>query len=395
MAGALAAIASIAFATVATGAHATSPPGASGGTLVIGITSEPDTLYPWKATQFQAVNVLQNIYGTLTEFDQDLNVVPGLAESWDVSDDGLTVTLHLRSGVVFDDGSTFDSADVVDSLTKIQDEATAAVAAATLANVTGAEAPDPSTVVLTLSAPDAALIAGLASVNLAMLSSDDTEAALNTTPNGTGPYAFDSRVPAQSLTLVGNEHYWGDPPTLGQIEFRVIPEESSIVSAMQSGNVQMAVLDDPIVAQTAASGDINVVKTPQLSYHVLQLNARHGDLTDVNVRLAIQCAIDRQQVLDTAAFGEGEITGPITSPAYRSDPNSRPCPTRDLDKAAEYLAAAGKPDGVTIHTIVSQGECATSVNEAQNLQAQLADAKITLDLEILESGAYVDRWIAG
>ncbi len=262
MAGALAAIASIAFATVAAGAHATSPPGASGGTLVIGITSEPDTLFPWKATQFQAVNVLQNIYGTLTEFDQDLNVVPGLAESWDVSDDGLTVTLHLRSGVVFDDGSTFDSADVVDSLTKIQDEATAAVAAATLANVTGADAPDPSTVVLTLSAPDAALIAGLASVNLAMLSSDDTEAALNTTPNGTGPYAFDSRVPAQSLTLVGNEHYWGDPPTLGQIEFRVIPEESSIVSAMQSGNVQMAVLDDPIVAQTAASGDINVVNDP-------------------------------------------------------------------------------------------------------------------------------------
>ena len=96
--------------------------------------------------------------------------MPGLAESWDVSDDGLTVTLHLRSGVMFDDGSTFDSADVVDSFDEIKDEATAAVAAATLANVTGADAPDPSTVVLTLSAPDAGLLAGLASVNLAMLS---------------------------------------------------------------------------------------------------------------------------------------------------------------------------------------------------------------------------------
>ena len=260
--------------------------------------------------------------------------MPGLATSWDTSDDGLTVTLHLRDGVMFDDGSAFDSADVVDSLTKIQDEATAAVAASTLANVTGIDAPDPSTVVLTLSAPDAALIAGLASVNMAMLSSDDTEDALNTTPNGTGPYAFDSRVPAQSITLVANDNYWGDAPTLGQIDFRVIPEESSIVSALQSGNLQMAVLNDPLVAQTAEGGGVTVAATPQLSYHALHAQRRAAATsTDVNVRLAIQCAIDRQEVLDTAAFGEGEITGPITSPAYRSDPNSRPCPTRDLDKA--------------------------------------------------------------
>src|SRR5688500_5159903 len=81
----------------------------SDATHVVGMTSDPDTLFPWKATQFQAVNVLQIVYGTLTEFDQDLNVVPGLAESWEVSEDGLTVTLHLRADVVFNDGSAFDS----------------------------------------------------------------------------------------------------------------------------------------------------------------------------------------------------------------------------------------------------------------------------------------------
>ena len=117
-------------------------------------------------------------------------------------------------------------------------------------------------------------------------------------------------------------------------------------------------------------------------------------MTDVNVRLAMQCAIDRQEVLDTAAFGEGEMTGPITSPAYRSDPAARPCPERDLDKAAEYLEAAGKPDGVTVHAIVSQGEYATSVAEAQSVQAQLADANITLELEVLDSSVFVDRWVA-
>ncbi|MHB1009481.1 MAG: ABC transporter substrate-binding protein, partial [Propionibacteriaceae bacterium] len=122
--------------------------------------------------------------------------------------------------------------------------------------------------------------------------------------------------------------------------------------------------------------------------------ARRPVLSDVNVRLAIQCAVDRQQVLDTAALGEGEVTGPITSPAYKSDPSARPCPKRDLAKAADYLAKAGKSGGVTIKTIVSQGEYATSVAEAQNLKAQLAEAKITLDLEVLASDPYVNKWVA-
>ncbi len=369
--------------------------GSPGGSLVVGVTSDPDTLFPWKATQFQAVNVLQNVYGTLTEFDQELKVVPGLAESWDASKDGLSVTLKLRAGVTFADGSTFGSEDVVSSLEKIRLEATAAVSRTALDSVASMAAPDKSTVVLTLSAPDAALPANLAVINMAMLSADDTEAALNTKPNGTGAYSFDSRVANQSITLKRNTKYWGDKPTLDSVEFRVIPDESSIVSAMQSGNVQMAVFDDPLVAKTAAGPAITVAKTPQLSYHVLQLNATRGNLADVNVRLAIQCAIDRQQVLDTAALGEGEVTGPVTSPAYKSDPAARPCPKRDLDKAASYLAKAGKAEGVTIKTIVSQGEYATSVNEAQNLKSQLAEAKITLDVETLESGAYVDRWIAG
>ncbi len=373
---------------------AQSAPASTGGTLVVGVTSDPDTLFPWKATQFQAVNILQTIYGTLTEFDKDLNVVPGLAESWDTSTDGLTVTLHLRKGVTFDDGSAFDSADVKSSLDKIKDEKTAAVAAASLASVKSVDATDANTVTLHLTTPDAGLLANLATVNMAMLSSDDTEAGLNTTPNGTGAFKFSDRKASQSMTIVRNDAYWGAKTKLDKVEFRVIPDESSIVSAMQSGNVQFAVFDDPLVAQTAEAASLNVAKTPQLSYHVLQLNARKAPLTDVNVRLAMQCAIDRQQVLDTAAAGEGQVTGPITSPAFRSDPASRPCPTRDLTKAAEYLAKAGKPDGVTVKAIVSQGEYSTSVNEAQNLKAQLADAKITLDLDVLESGAYVDKWIA-
>lgn len=368
--------------------------GEAGGNLVVGMTSDPDTLFPWKATQFQAVNVLQNVYGTLTEFDADLKVVPGLATEWKPSEDGKTLTLTLRDGVTYADGSAFDSADVKFSLESIMKEETAAVARSSLASVTKVEAPDAKTVVLHLSAPDAALPSNLATVNMAMLSSEDTEQKLNTTPNGTGPFTFKERKASQSLTLAKNDKYWGDKAKLDTIEFRVIPDESSIVSAMQSGNVHLAVFNDPVVAKTAEGGSVKVAKTPQLSYHALQFNARKGALTDVNVRLAVQCAVDRKQVLDTAAMGEGEVTGPITAPLFKSDPAARPCPERDLDKAKEYLKKAGKEGGVTIKTIVSQGEYATSVNEAQNLKAQLAEVKINLELEVLESGAFVDRWVA-
>src|SRR5690606_3602350 len=212
----------------------------------------------------------QNVYGTLTEFDEDLRVVPGLAESWQTSDDGRQLTFQLREGVRFADGSDFDAADVKSSLDAIRDPDTAAVAAATLASVEKVTTPADHTVVLKLSGPDAALPSNLASVNTAMLSSDDSPDTLATAPNGTGPFAFASRKANQTLKLEKNAEYWGQEPKLDSVEFRVIPDDDSILAAMQAGNVQFAVFDDPVVGQTAGDLGLEVAQTPQLSYHTLQ-----------------------------------------------------------------------------------------------------------------------------
>ncbi|MET0303702.1 MAG: ABC transporter substrate-binding protein [Microbacteriaceae bacterium] len=362
--------------------------------LVVGVTTDADTLFPWTATQFQAVNVLQNIYGTLTELDGDLEVVPGLAESWEISDDGLTVTMTLREGVTFADGATLDSGDVVFSLDTIRDPETAAVQAASLAAIESVEATDETTVEIGLSAPDAALLSKLASIQLAILDSESDLDAIATAPNGTGAFTFDARTPNESITLVKNDAYWGGAPELAGIEFRVIPDEAAIVSALQAGNVQFAVFDDALVADTIG-GAAEVAETAQLSYHALQLNSRQAPFDDLDVRLALQCAIDRQQVLDTAALGEGEVTGPITSPAYRSATDARPCPEQDQAAAEGYLADSGNAGGLTIDAIVMQDGYSTAVAEAENVQAQLAEVGIRLNLEVLESGAYVERWVAG
>lgn len=370
------------------------PEPTSGGSMVVGITVDPDTIFPWKATQFQAFRMLENVYDTLTAFDADLNVVPALAESWEVSDDGLAITFDLRDGVKFSDGSDFDSADVKYSYEAIQDEANAAVARSTLGGVTSIDTPDSDTVVLNLATADVGILANLTSVNLAIVSSDDTEETLSTATNGTGPFVLESRTAGQNVVLARNPNYWGDATPLDTVEFRVLPDEAAIAAAMSAGNVQMAVFSDPITARTV-TGDVTVNTTPQLSYHALMLNARNGSMTDKNVRLAVQCAIDRQAVLDTALLGEGAVTGPITSPAFRSDPNARPCPDRDLAAAAEYLAASGNAGGLEIDAIVAQNLYAGAVEIAQAVAAQLAEANITLNLEVLESGTYIDRWIAG
>lgn len=365
----------------------------TGGTLVVGVTTDVDTLLPWSATQFQAINVLQNTYGTLTEFDADLNVVPGLADSWDVSEDGLSLVFHLREGVVFSDGSAFDADDVVASYDTIRDPQSASISAANFAAVESIAATDPKTVTMTLTAADAALPSKLAPITTAILPSDVDLAAAEKTPVGTGAFTFESRKANESLTLKANPQFWGGEPKIAAVEFRVIPDDAAIVAALQSGNVQMAVFDDALVADTVGA-PVTIDETPQLSYHALQLNSRDAALSDVNVRLAISCAIDRQEVLDTAALGEGEVTGPITSPAFRSDPDERPCPEVDGDKAKKYLQSAGV-DNLTLKAIVMQGGYSTAVAEAENIQAQLAKVGITLELEVLESGAYVDRWVAG
>jgi peptide/nickel transport system substrate-binding protein len=372
------------------------PTSSGPGLLIVGRTADIDTLDPYAATAFQTEQTLELIYGGLTNLDDKLDVVPGLATSWKFSNGGKRLTFELRKGVRFADGSAFDSADVKASLDRLLDPKTAAVGASNLSAVSGIQTPDPSTVVLELKSADSSIPGSLAHINTSMLSADDIkDKTVGKETNGTGPFMLKSRIANQRLTLVPNPNWWGPKVKLGGVEFRVIPNEKSVVSAVQSGNVQLGLLSDPLVAKTVPSGGgRTLVKIPSVNYHVFMLNARAPELTDPRVRQAISCAVDRKAVLDSAALGEGKVIGPITSPAYESDPDARPCPTPDLDKAKSLLADAGKAGGFTIKTIVETGEYSTAVNEAQSLQAQLKKVGIDLKLDILEAGPYVKAWLA-
>lgn len=375
-----------------------SPTPAARGNLVVGVNADVMTLSPWVATKFHDVyDVLPQLYDSLVGFDDKLNVVPALAQSWTTSSDGLTYTFTLRSGVKFSDGKTLAAQDVVDSYTAIKNPATKATSAANLAGTKSITATDPNTVTIVLNAPDASFLTKLAPITLAILPSGADLSKIATTPDGTGPFTLASATANQSMKLTANDSYWGGKPTLASVEFRIIPDNASIAAAMQSGNVQFAVFPDLVTAQTAGS-NMTVLKENQLSYSALMLNSTKPGSTvaDVNVRLAIQCAIDRNEVVTTGALGDGTVTGPITSPAYASDPNARPCPTPDLNKAKQYLAAAGHPNGLTIKTLApTSGVYAQGPAEATDLQAQLAKVGIQLQLDTLDGTAYINAWLSG
>ena len=377
------------------GVLVTQPAKAADSSLVIGSVLDIDKTDPHTATNFATVRGLGLVYGSLIEIGARNAIKGGLATSWLFSKDGTQLTLNLREGVKFHDGSTFDAEDAKASLERILDTKTGAAARANIATITSITAKGRQ-LILKMSIPNAPILAALEGVNMAMLSKADIDAGKiggSNKPNGTGPYKFVSWEPTQSLKLTANSDYWMGEPKIKDVTIRVIPTEASILSALNAGTIGMGIITDPLIARQVKS-NLKMFKTPALAYYALQLNNKVAPLNDKNVRLAIQCAIDREELVKTALLGEGQVTGPITSPAFRSDANARPCPKQDLAKAKEYLTAAGKASGVTFKALVTSTGWATSVAMAQNLKAQLAKANITMDLDIVEQATYVPRWLA-
>jgi len=386
------------LAVMAMGVGIAVSPGAAQGDNVLIMAREVDAqgLDPHTQTAFSSLRLLDLIYEPLVRTDENLAVIPALAESWAFSDDGLQLTFNLRQGVTFHDGSDFTAEDVVASYERILDEETGSAARAQLLSVESITAPDDYTVVLNLSLPDVPLVAALTSVNTVILSSDVIANGDPTTDVvGTGPFVLDSWEPEQKTILSANDDYWGEGPYLDGIEIRIIPEEASIMAAIRAGEIDFALLNDPLIA-TLLVGEADVVlnRTPDISYHVLQLRAAVEPLDKLEVRQAISCAIDRQEIVDVAAVGEGRVTGPLTMPAYQIPLDELFCYEQDLDLARQLMADAGLEEGFTLPMIVAQAEPPTALSEAQVIQDQLKEINIEVEIESLEFGTYVDRWLA-
>jgi peptide/nickel transport system substrate-binding protein len=362
-------------------------------TLVVARTGDVDLLDPAVVTAFQSKQALELIYDGLVEFDKNLKVVPSLATKWTYSNGGKTLTFTLRKGVKFHDGSAFDSTDAKATLDRIKDPKTAATTSSNLASIVAVDAPSPTVLRLTLSTPDASLPAAMADVSNSVLSSADIAAAtVKTKPNGTGAFSFASWDQGSALHLAANAKYWGGAPKVKGVDIRVVPDESSILAGLRAKQFDVGILSDPTVVKQVPKS-LKLYQTPSLDYYEFAMNSTRGPFTKQKVRQAISCAIDRKQVVQSAAAGEGAVTGPFTSPTYKTAPfKGLPCTPPDLPMAKKLLAQAGYPSGFSVNTMVLTGEHAVMPNIAQNVQAQLQQIGVSIKTEALDTNTFVSRW---
>lgn len=371
----------------------------TGGVLIAARAADMKGLDPHKQTAFSSFRVLELLYDPLLTLDKDMKVVPHLAESYSWSPDAKVLTMVLRTNVKFHDGTAMTSDDVKFTFERILDEKTGAAARANFALIDKMDTPDAKTIVFTLKTPNGAFPAALTSLNAAILSKKAVGGGQDPAKveNGTGPFKINTWEPDKTLKLDAVKDYWiAGQPRLAGIEFRTIPDEASILAGLRAKTIDWALINDPRVGIRAGAGGsgLTIARAPQLAYHVLQLNANRPMFKDLRVRQAVSCAIDRQQVLDVASLGEGQVTGPATPAFYQTNQKDLFCYTPDLDAAKKLMTAAGNP-AITFKIMAANDEPPTAIAEAQNIQAQLKKIGIESTIESLELGVYVDRWLKG
>jgi len=369
-------------------------PAASSSTFVVASTSGVQKLDPDIVTNFVDFQALGLVYDQLVRYSASLQFLPDLATSWQFSNGNRAITFQLRHGVRFDDGSTFTSANVVASLNRVLAPKTGDASASYLAAVKSIVAKGPYAVELVLSHADSSILAGLTSVNLSMLSTKAIAAGtVATKPDGTGPFEFSSWSPNNYLVLTANPNYWGGKVKLASVRIESIPTEQSISAAIQANTVQLGLLTNPEIAKTLSS--YTVQKVLDLSYRALMLQDKTGPLANVNNRRALECAINRYQIVDDAVFGQGQVVGPVPIGPFASKPVSAICPVTNVAAAKKYLKAAGDPGGFTFTAITSDDLDATSAAQATAAQSELASAGITMKISNLAGDEYIQDWLKG
>ncbi len=368
-----------------------------GGTLSAGYIADAVGLDPHLSTALNSELMFQFVYSGLLKTDNTMAVQPDLAEHWDISEDGLAYTFHLRDGVEFHNGREMTADDVVYSFERIISAGGAF--SARFSDVESIEAVDDLTVTFTLSRPFAPFLSVLATTKSAIVPKEAVEehGDLQTHMVGTGPFKFVEYRPGTSLILERNEDYYDETrPYLDRMEINVIPDEISRITGLRTGELDFIQVTDPLSLQLVESD--SGIKTDVVSLlrrNLMVLNVNQAPLDNELVRQAITVGIDRQEVVSLALGGSGEPSGPFPSglaawalpldevPFYNDAP--------DIEQAKALLAEAGYSDEFTITTYAAP-QYASHIPVAEVLQQQLARIGITLNIEVIEWGVLLDHW---
>lgn len=310
--------------------------------VTLGMALEPPVLDP-TASAAAAVDevVYGNIFEGLTRIGPDGSVQPGLASSWDTTD-ARTYVFQLRPGVTFQDGSAFDAQDVIFSLDRARATDSTNAQKALFTGIASVEAIDPQTVRITLTAPDSGLPFKLAWGDAVMVDQGNI-AQIATKPVGTGPYTLGEWRQGDHIRLDAWDGYWGAKPALRHATFRFIPDPSAAFAAMMAGDVDaFPIYPAPeTLPQLQADPRFKVLIGTTEGETILAMNHKNPALANPLVREAIAHAINRQELIDGAMFGQGTPIGSHFAPHNPDYTDLTALSAYDPERSKALLAQAG------------------------------------------------------
>ena len=360
--------------------------------VIVSQGSKPKSLDPNMYNEIPALTITEQIFNTLLKVDENGNIVPELAESFEYVTP-TELVIKIRQGVKFHNGDTLTSKDVVFSINRMLDKPASRIMIDAIDKV---EAIDDYTIKLTLSKPSSPLLFGLAHPLTAILNEKDTLAkndVIATAPMGTGPYKFIEWGSGEKIELVAFDDYFEGRPKIDTLTYRAITENSSRLAALETGEIDIAYNMDAIDSGIVENNpELQLISQPTTSTEYITFNTTKAPFNNKDFRKAVNYALNRQSMSDSIFMGKAKPANSIVNPNVFGHSDKVEGYPYNVEKAKEYLKKSGI-ENPSFTLFVNDNT--TRLQLAQIIQANLKEIGIDMVIETLEWGAYLQRTAQG
>lgn len=376
----------LSFFIVACGGKTEKKESPNGNTVVIAQGAKPKSLDPHMYNEIPGLAVSRQFYNTLFNREKDGSITPELAESYEYKSD-TELDIVLKKGVKFHDGSELTADDVVYSFEVMKEKPGASIM---IAEIDKVEKTGDYTVKMILKNPSAPLLFNLAHPITSIVNKKYAQANdLATAPMGTGPYKLKSYGDGEKIEMEAFKEYFAGAPKVDGIVFRAIPEDTSRLAALETGEVDIIYGMPAISAQTIeANENLNLISQPTTSTEYITLNTEKAPFDNKEFRLALNYAIDKQSIVDSIYLGRAKVAKSIVNPSvfgYYEDIEGFEF---NIEKAKELIAKSGV-ENKDFSLYVNDNPVRLQV--AQIIQANLREVGIEMKIETLEWGTYLSK----
>lgn len=363
-------------------------------TIVVTVPAEILSLDPQVSASIPAETVKEQVFERLLSADENNNVSPMLAESWETSNDGLEWTFHLKQGVKFHDGEDFTANDVKATLDRYKTNE-GSTRAYLYKYIDKVDVVDDYTVKITTSVVEANLLNVLAYGGAGIMSAkslERTNEEIAVAPVGTGPYKFKEISEGEYVIVERFEDYWGEKPDLTEIKFLTVTEASTRVNMLETGEADfISGVTKEDIARLEGNDKFTVQYANSNRVAQIGFNTTIEPFNNVKVRQAMNYAIDKEAIVNGVLGGMGTVAESVLAQTtYGFSDAGNYYAKRDVEKAKELLAEAGYPDGFEATIYTCQGRYFKDKETVMAVAGQLADVGITLNIETYDWASYLE-----